>query len=469
MVFSSPPFLLVFLPLTLLGYFLIPAKRIKIRNLLLLLCSLVFFAWSSPRHILLILASMLINYMTGLLVGRFREKPLCKKLAFTAGVLLNLGLLFYFKYLGFALANAKALFGLNISIPDIVLPIGISFFTFQGMSYMIDAYRGEVEVNKNILDFMLYIALFPQLIAGPIVNYKDIVNQLDDHPVNIEAFAAGIERFIVGLSKKLLIADVLGAQASALINALEPGIDAPSAWLAVICYTFQIYFDFSAYSDMAIGLARMFGFSLLENFNYPYIATSVTDFWRRWHISLSTWFRDYLYIPLGGNRRGNTYLNLFIVFCATGLWHGAQWQFLLWGLWHGLFLMVERFMIKKGVLDKIPAVIRRFTTFFIVIMGWVLFSANGLNGALDMVKTMFGFRRAGFVDFSFIYYLNAKTVVTLALAAVGSTRLVADISERFRASLPFSIVKRTALLALLALCMITAVSGTYSPFIYFRF
>jgi alginate O-acetyltransferase complex protein AlgI len=385
------------------------------------------------------------------------------------GIVLNLALLFYYKYLGFIVVNVNRIPNVSFSIPNIILPVGISFFTFQGMSYIIDAYRGKAVITRNIIDFALYISLFPQLNAGPIVNYKDIYDQLRDRPISSDLFSAGINRFIIGLSKKIFIADVLGSQAANLIEALPLGIDRPSAWLAMICYAFQIYFDFSAYSDMALGLAKMFGFSLLENFNYPYTATSITDFWRRWHISLSTWFKDYLYIPLGGSRKGNVYLHLFIVFCATGLWHGARWQFLLWGLWHGAFLILEKMLIKKNLLYKIPSALRRISTVLIIVMGWVLFSADGLSGALEMYKILLGIASPSFVEFSFGYYFNRKIIFTLIIAAVGSTPAVARLIDRYKDYAVFNVARCCVSLALLFFCIVNAVSGTYSPFIYFRF
>jgi alginate O-acetyltransferase complex protein AlgI len=347
--------------------------------------------------------------------------------------------------------------------------VGISFFTFQGMSYIIDAYRGRVPVNRRFTDIALYISLFPQLIAGPIVNYKDIALQLHERRHSPALFAAGIDRFITGLAKKILIGDVLGEAYARIFGAFARGTDSASVWLAVICFTFHIYFDFSAYSDMAVGLGRMFGFDIMENFNYPYISASVTEFWRRWHISLSTWFRDYLYIPLGGNRRGNVYVNLFIVFCATGIWHGASWQFLLWGLWHGLFLIIEKALAKRGVTDKIPRAAGWAFTMFVAVMGWVMFAADGVGGALELYRAMFGISSPGHVEFTWRYYLDSRVLATLILAAIGSGPVISRIGKRLKNNAAAVIIKRAALTGLLALCIINAVSGTYSPFIYFRF
>lgn len=469
MVFSSSFFLLFFLPIIIIGYFIIPTKYAAAKNIFLLLVSLSFFSWETPKNIILLLASILLNFVTGLAIKVCSDIPKEKKLYFIAGILFNLGFLFYYKYFGFTVANINGIFGTSFTLPNIILPIGISFFTFQGMSYVIDVYRGEVEVCTNIAEFALYISLFPQLIAGPIVNYKDIAAQLHSHPSSSKQFSEGVERFLTGLFKKILIADVLAVPVTRISDLLATGIDMPSAWLSMICYTLQIYFDFSAYSDMAIGLAKMFGFSLLENFDHPYISSSVTEFWRRWHISLSTWFRDYLYIPLGGNRKGNVYFNLFIVFCATGLWHGAKWQFLLWGLWHGSFLIIERILIKYNILSKIPAMLRWVYTMLVVSLGWVLFNANGVHNALAMFKVLFGLNKFDFVELSFAYFFNTKIMITILIAIIGSTPLVSHFMNENRVNVGGVIVRRCVLFALFILCVASAVNGTYSPFIYFQF
>jgi alginate O-acetyltransferase complex protein AlgI len=482
MVFSSAVFLLIFLPLCIIGHFIIPKKC---RNLFLLLASLAFYTWGNYKYIWLLLLSILINYAVALLIavsGRSTGTEDARsgakggmKASLALGIMLNLGLLFYFKYFTFAITSMDRFLGTDITIPDIILPIGISFFTFQGMSYIIDVYRGQVTANKNLLDIALYISLFPSLIAGPIVKYHDISEQIRSRTITTVSFASGIDRFIIGLAKKLLIADVLGGVAADIYGGLGIGIDAPSAWLAALCYMLQIYFDFSGYSDMAIGLCRMFGFELKENFNYPYISTSITEFWRRWHISLSTWFKEYLYIPLGGNRKGNVYLHLFIVFCATGIWHGAAWQFLLWGLWHGIFIIIERVLSKHDWWTKIPKWVKWCYAMLIVYFGWILFSANGFHAAIDVVQTMFGLQVAEYVQLSILFYLgNHKLIFTLIVALLAATPVLKQVSSNIVNTGSGRVIalltcKRIILLALLLLCIFSAVSGTYSPFIYFRF
>lgn len=328
MVFSSTVFLFVFLPFVCVFYFIVP-KNLK--NLFLLICSLVFIAWGSIDSLIVMLVSITCNYIAGIGLGFFKDKPKQKKLTLALGVIVNLGLLMYYKYSNLVVYRFMDLTGIKFVWHDIMLPIGISFFIFQGMSYVIDVYRGDANVQKNPLNLALYIALFPQLIAGPIVRYVDIEYQLTNRTETLDKFAGGLQTFIVGLSKKMLLANTLGSMADKIFNNMEFQ-SAGVAWLGVLCYALQIYYDFSGYSDMAIGLGSLFGFKFLQNFNYPYISQSLSEFWRRWHITLSTWFRDYLYIPLGGNRRGNVYVNLFIVFICTGIWHGASGRFLLWGL-----------------------------------------------------------------------------------------------------------------------------------------
>lgn len=468
MVFSSTIFLLCFLPLTILLYQVMPGIRAK--NYFLLAASLLFYSWGHPSHLLLLFVSIGINFACALLLDRLSSRPGLRKGILAVGVLANLSLLVYFKYAGFLVENINALLSIEIVAPAVVLPVGISFFTFQGLSYLIDVYRQRTEANRRIADVALYISLFPQLIAGPIVTYKDIAEQIEHRSITVPSFSAGIDRFLVGLAKKILIADVLGEVAVTLQTALPGGLDTPSAWLFILCYTFQIYFDFSAYSDMAIGICRMFGFSIMENFNYPYISSSISEFWRRWHISLSSWFREYLYIPLGGNRRGNVYFNLFIVFCATGIWHGAQWQFLLWGWWHGFFIVLDKLLMKKPFYQKVPKALGWLGTMFIVVMGWVLFSANGLDGVVMMLKNLFVPTKAGAYAFSFPYYFNNRVLVTLLLAVVGSTPYVARAGNwLIQQHAAVSIVKRVGLLCLLVVCIAVTVSGAYSPFIYFRF
>ena len=370
MVFSSTMFLFVFFPITLIGYWLI---RKELKNYWLLLVSLVFFGWSQPKYFWIILLNIAVNYSASMLMDTIGKKH--RKSILFGGISLNLALLFYFKYFDFAIDSINKMFGSSFELFNIVLPIGISFFTFQGMSYIVDVYKGEVAVQKNPLKVALYITLFPQLIAGPIVRYKDIAAEIDDRSTSIDDFAAGAERFIIGLGKKAIIANTMAMCADSIWQNGAGNIQWITAWVGSIAYTLQIYFDFSGYSDMAIGLGRMFGFHFVENFNLPYISKSITEFWRRWHISLSTWFRDYVYIPLGGNRK-HVYRNLLIVFFLTGVWHGASWTFVVWGGYNGAFLLIERLRRNRrkqekagGMVDKetIPfSIIQTIITLFIV-------------------------------------------------------------------------------------------------------
>lgn len=466
MVFSSQIFIFIFLPFTLLSYYLFPNK---LRNYVLLLLSIFFYSWGGVNYVLILLTSILINYSFGIFISKYIERIAIKRLLLTIGVILNLILLFYFKYYDFTITNLNTLFKLDIALKEIVLPIGISFFTFQGMSYIIDIYRGTATVNKNIFSVALYISLFPQLVAGPIVKYKDIEDQIRNRKETLQGFSYGIERFIIGLAKKVIIADVLASIAVSIIPNSTNVIDTPTAWLGIICYTLQIYFDFSGYSDMAIGLGAMFGFTFMENFNFPYISKSITEFWRRWHISLSTWFKEYLYIPLGGNRTGNTYLNLLIVFFVTGLWHGSSWNFIIWGLWHGLFIIIEKFIQNKNWYIKTPSIIKWFVTIFIVIIGWVFFSFDSLSNAFNFLSVMFGITHNEIITFEISYYLNFRTVIWLIFAIILSTPVLTNILKKYNSSKYFEIIKTIALSILLVICIIFIVNSTYSPFIYFQF
>ena len=386
MVFSSPAFLFAFLPVTFLIYRIIPGRgkaSNTAKNALLTLLSLVFYAFGEPVYVLLLLASVVVNYLCGLLLQR--EGRAWQKAVLAGTVAVNLGLLCVFKYAGFAVATLNSL-GISLPVPEIALPVGISFFTFQGLSYVIDCYRDRTLISRSLLKLALYISFFPQLIAGPIVKYHDVSLQIDSRETNPTLTAQGIRRFIVGLSKKLLIANTVGRMADLAFGA-GSALDIRSAWLGALCYCLQIYFDFSGYSDMAIGLGKMFGFSFQENFNYPFASGSIQEFWRRWHISLSTWFRDYLYIPLGGNRKGKarTQLNKCLVFFCTGLWHGASWNFVLWGLWHGVFIILEGLLPPPG---KLRRTLWRPLTLLVVLLGFVLFRAETLAQAGNIFANM---------------------------------------------------------------------------------
>ncbi len=471
MVFSSSTFLFLFLPITLLGYYLVGRR---LRNLFLLGMSLLFYAWGGPRAALLMVASILINYLCGLWVGAASGKasPWPKRLAVFCAVAANLGILFYFKYLNFAVETAQRLFHFTAEVRQIALPIGISFFTFQGMSYVLDVAMGKAKVQRNPLKIALYISLFPQLIAGPIVRYSDIEAQIDSREIDLDKLASGVQRFAVGLVKKAWIANTLGQVADGVFNPAVPNSSVGLTWLGVICYMFQIYFDFSGYSDMAIGLGRMFGFEFLENFRHPYSAKTMTDFWRRWHISLSSWFRDYVYIPLGGNRRGNQYLHQLTVFLLTGLWHGASWSFVLWGLWHGLWLMAEKPLIKSGKLDRIPGWLQWLFTMLRVLIGWVLFRRESVQGTLQLLGIMFGLAQPERVIYTAAWYLDGWVILTLIAAVLACVPWREVLGERFNGWLESDkgvLCARVAACALLLFGAVLVITSTYNPFIYFRF
>ncbi len=484
------------------GYYILPRK---LSNLFLVLGSLFFYAWGGPDYIFIMLASIIGNYLFGILLGQMGNRgqilrspsgPVTARIVLTVSVLYNLGILFYFKYYTFVLTTIRDITKKDFYIPEIVLPIGISFYTFQGMSYVIDVYKSikdpeavKCPVQKNPLNLALYISMFPQLIAGPIVRYTDIMDRLDasKRKVDSESFAKGLERFIIGLSKKAILANSIGEVADKIFGADVLYLGVPVAWLGAICYTLQIYYDFSGYSDMAIGLGRIVGFKFMENFNYPYISRSVREFWRRWHISLSTWFRDYLYIPLGGSRRGNVYINLLIVFIATGIWHGAAWGFVIWGLWHGFFMIVERVIKKRKPEFKLPGAVGWLYTMLVVVLGWVLFKLEELPLALSYIGAMFGLDGESFVGFSPRFYLDNRMIFILTvaiLAAIPWAQILPGRAGSFIASLsalyvregdfvePDSkavIIKRALLICLLMISFMFVVNSTYNPFIYFRF
>lgn len=471
MVFSSTIFLFVFLPFVLIIYFILP--NIKAKNYFLLLSSLIFYAYGESNFVLIMIISIVINYIFGFIVAYSANKKLyIKRTILFITVLANVGLLFYYKYYDFFIENVNGIFGLNLPLKHIILPIGISFFTFQIMSYIFDLYLGKIKLQKNICKLALYISLFPQLIAGPIVRYFDIESQIDNRTINIDNFAEGLKRFIIGLGKKVIIANSFGSVADDIFSMQPNEMSLLLAWGGAIAYTLQIYFDFSGYSDMAIGLGRMFGFKFLENFNYPYIAKSIQDFWRRWHISLSSWFRDYVYIPLGGNRTGHTYLNLFIVFFITGLWHGASWNFIIWGLWHGLFLIIERIIRGIKVINciKLPYIITWTYTMFVVIIGWVFFRAENLSYAFNYIKVMFGINENDLYDEKIVDYFN-ENIVMFIIALICSTPFIKIMLNKFNNLFyKLGIVAEYILLAaVFALSIIYTVASTYNPFIYFNF
>lgn len=466
MVFSSSIFIFVFLPLVLFLYY-ISGKKLK--NYVLLLASLFFYSWGGVSYLKILIVSIIINYIFGILIDDVRSNIKLRKIFLRLGIILNLALLFYYKYYDFTIENINEIFNTNYSIKNIVLPIGISFFTFQGMSYIIDIYRNDGKVNKNPFSVALYISLFPQLVAGPIIKYKTIDDQIRNRKESLEFFSYGINRFVIGLAKKVIIADILAGMADNIFNLYYSGIDMPTAWIGAICYTFQIYYDFSGYSDMAIGLGYMFGFEFMENFNYPYISKSITEFWRRWHISLSTWFKEYLYIPLGGNRRGNIYFNLFVVFLVTGIWHGAAWTFILWGLWHGFFILIERAIRNKEWYINVPRTIKYIVTMLIVILGWVLFRADNLEQAIGFIKTMFGFSKAIDITFEYSYFINKKLVFWIVISILGAVPFANNNLKKYKKSKNFEVLSTIIISLLFIIPIIFVVNSTYSPFIYFQF
>ena len=470
MVFSSVIFIFIFLPITLIGYYLL---RGEARNYWLLFVSLVFFGWSQPNYLWIILLNIAVNYAGAMIVNKAK---IFRKLVLFIAIAANLLILFYFKYFDFFIDSINKLVGTSFDLKNIVLPIGISFFTFQGMSYVIDVYRKEVDVQKNPLKLALYITLFPQLIAGPIVRYKDIANEIESRESNLNDFAEGIQRFILGLGKKSLIANTMALLVDSVWNA---GCDChlwSVAWIASIAYTLQIYFDFSGYSDMAIGLGKMFGFHFEENFRLPYISQSITEFWRRWHISLSSWFRDYVYIPLGGNRK-NVYINLAIVFLLTGIWHGASWHFVAWGIWNGVFILAERILQKKNSRQEnqneiASTLLKKIYTLLIVNFGWVLFRAPNIGDALLFVKSMFGMAEQNKIGYTLFWYLDKWTafimLIGILFSSKASEKLVIYAKHKINSQV-YSIAKYTLLLVLFYFSIMRIVSGTYNPFIYFQF
>ena len=438
MLFSSNTFLFGFLPAVVVLYYLCPRRC---RNVLLLVSSLIFYGWGEPKYVLLMLVSILLNYFCGLAAARQQSRQRSTRGVLVLGVVLNLGMLGFFKY-------GKFFFG--SAFPDIPLPIGISFYIFQAMSYLIDVCRREVEVQKNVLTFGTYVTLFPQLIAGPIVRYLDVAEMLESRRENLPQFSRGVQRFVVGLSKKVLLANTFGSA----WNALQVTTGTAAAWLGLLCYTLQIYFDFSGYSDMAIGLGQLFGFTFLENFNYPYISASITEFWRRWHISLSTWFKEYVYIPLGGNRKGlaRQIFNILVVWLLTGLWHGASWNFVLWGGYYAALLILEKcWLLKAG--EKLPLVLRRMMTMVLVMLGWALFYFENL-GALG-----------AFLGRLFTAVPSAGIAFYLPVTALGC--LCATPAMK-RVKLPDT-VRWGLCVVLLLLCVASLARQSYNPFIYFRF
>ena len=464
MVFSSLVFLFAYLPITLLAYYLVPRQG---RNIFLFIINLIFYGWGEPMLVLLMVFNIFFNYIGGFLVDKYRQDENKKKLFLILTCVLDIGILAVFKYTGMITETLNMLPFLNIPELQISLPIGISFYTFQTMSYVIDVYRDDAPVSKSFINFGTYVALFPQLIAGPIVRYRDVAYQLTHRRETLEQFTKGVLLFMVGLGKKVLIANQMGTLTTAMFATTdENGII--GTWVGIIAYTFQIYFDFSGYSDMACGLGNMLGFEFLKNFNYPYIAKSITDFWRRWHISLSTWFKEYVYIPLGGNRKGikRQIINLLVVWGLTGLWHGASYNFLLWGLYYGLLLILEKFVLKR-FLEKLPAVLQHVYTIFIVIIGWGLFYFTDMSQLGSFLTDLFNFGNG-------LCGAQALTLILsylplLIVAAIASTPLGAKLYSRFSDTRHIWILETLFCVVILLVSTASLVDQSYNPFLYFRF
>lgn len=467
MVFSSLIFLFIFFPLTLLLYFI--ARNIKTKNFILVVASLIFYSWGEPVWVILLIFSSILDYTVSHAIEKHRNQPITK-FYLAVSVIINLGLLAIFKYSGFFISTINSAFGLSLPEPAFSLPIGISFYTFQTMSYSIDVYRGNVKAQKSFMNFLMFVSLFPQLIAGPIVRYSDIEDQISKRTVTTEAFSAGMTRFMAGLGKKVLIANYAGSLATSLLKDIDSAA-VMSVWFGVLFYAFQIYFDFSGYSDMAIGLGKMFGFDYPENFKYPYISTSITEFWRRWHITLSSFFRDYVYIPLGGNRVGvpRQILNLLIVWGLTGLWHGASWNFVLWGLYYFFFLCLEKFILKK-FFDKIPSPIRWLYSMSVVLVGWMIFYFDDFQTLITAFSVAFGHAGNAFTD-PVSETLVINNVPFILIAAIASTPVLNVIRRLVEKSSPLSesILRIVYNIVMLILCVASLVGSTYNPFLYFRF
>ena len=471
MVFSSAVFLFVFFPLTMILYF-IPGRNeendISRKNLILCIASLIFYAWGEPVYIVLMCLSIFFNYHLGLDMENHKNDAKKLKSLLVFGVAFNLFMLGFFKYSGFIAENVSSALGLEIKNSALPLPVGISFYTFQILSYVIDVYKGKVRAQSKLVNFAAYITMFPQLIAGPIVQYSDIEKQLSDRTVTIDNFYDGIIFFIRGLGKKVLFANTIGAVYSDIMAGGIAETSVVTAWICIICYTLQIYFDFSGYSDMAVGLGKMFGFEFVQNFNFPYKAVSITDFWRRWHISLSSWFRDYVYIPLGGNRKGlgRTIINILIVWSLTGMWHGAAWNFIAWGMFYGVLLVLEKYVLVK-VLEHIPVPLRHIGTLIVVMIGWVFFSSENIAQAGEFISALMGGGNGSFIDTQAKYLLgeNLFAIFAMGLSAAGVYDMISSREE----TRTYKTFKCILYVIIFILSIAYLVSETYNPFLYFRF
>lgn len=468
MVFSSILFLFYFLPFVLVLYFI---SQKKYKNLILFLSSLLFYSIGEPKYIWIMLFSTVVDYTCGRLVDLYKtqEKHKKAKLWLTISITVNLGMLSFFKYSDFFIANINNLLNLSIPLLKLTLPIGISFYTFQTMSYTIDVFRRDTKVQNNIISFGTYVTLFPQLITGPIVRYQTVAEEIDNRVESYDLFGEGIKRFMLGLGKKVLLANNIGILWERISHLDISTIHVLTAWLGIIAFGFQIYFDFSGYSDMAIGLGKIFGFNFLENFNYPYMSKSITEFWRRWHISLGTWFKEYVYIPLGGNRGGKYkhIRNILIVWMLTGIWHGASWNFALWGLYFGIILIVEKLFLLK-ILEKLPSFISRIYTLLLVILSWAIFAFDSITEGFKYIKVLFGFGRVGLWNGDSIYYLYTNILLFIILI-IGSTDLPKKIWSSINLRYKTRVVENLYLIIILILSISYLVDQSYNPFLYFRF
>lgn len=465
MVFSSLTFLFSFLPIFLILYFSFPNK---FKNFILFLFSLVFYAWGEPVYIVLMIISTVFDYINGLLIEKFGLNTLKSKIVVIISAVGNLSLLGVFKYLDFILINFNSIFNTNIELLGVALPIGISFYTFQTMSYTIDVYRGVVKAQHNIINLGAYVSMFPQLIAGPIVQYKTVEKELNNRKINYDDIYIGIKRFCIGFIKKVFLANNIGFIWNE-ISSNYTEMSTLTLWLGIICYAFQIYFDFSGYSDMAIGLGRMLGFKFLENFNYPYISKSITEFWRRWHISLGNWFREYVYIPLGGNRKGlkRQIVNISIVWLLTGIWHGANWNYVLWGIYYGILLIIEKvFLLKK--LEKLPNIISHIYTLFMVLIGWCIFALEDINVLINYFKNLF-ININGIANIDTLYYLQNYGLLMIICTLSSINLLQIFNKEDLQNKTWFITIKNISIIILFVLSLAMLVNSTYNPFLYFRF
>lgn len=468
MVFSSMSFLFAFLPLVLLLYY---ASPMKVKNIIILVSGLIFYAWGEPFYVLIMLFSTLVDYTAGLVMDKFDHNKKIRLACLLASVIINIGLLSVFKYSSFLIGNINSIFSLSIPDPKLPLPIGISFFTFQSMSYTIDLYMRNIKVQKNIISFTSYVSLFPQIVAGPIVRYADVAKEIDDRDISYDKVASGIGIFIKGLAKKVLIANNIGMIWSSVKDMDYTTLPTLTAWIGILAFTFQIYYDFSGYSDMAIGLGKMLGFNFPINFDHPYMSKSISEFWRRWHITLGSWFRSYVYIPMGGNRGSTlkTVRNLFVVWFLTGLWHGASWNFIIWGLYFGIIIICERLFLQK-LLNKLPSFLQWLYAFLLVVFGWVMFEMETLEKISAFFKAMFGLNKTTFANTQSLYLLISNIVIFI-VCAVGSTTFVRNKAKLLsqKSEQVFGTVRVLLETGIFIVCICYLLNSAFNPFLYFNF